>query len=67
MRVFVAIIDTYDEQVAVGVTGDKATREAARMAHAYLKRRDALTADTSTPRKVADYFGVCVYEVEVAQ
>lgn len=67
MRVFVAIIFTHDEQVAVGMTRAKAVNEAARMAHAYLKRRDALTAETATPRKVAAYFGECVYEVEVAQ
>ena len=67
MRVFVAVIDTYNEQVGVGMTRGKAVSEAARKAHAYLERREALLPETATPRKVAAYFGVRVYCEEVAQ
>ena len=61
-----AIINgTYDEQVAVGATRRGAVGEVSRMAHAYLRQRGAILPETSTPRKVAEYFGVRVYEAEV--
>lgn len=67
MRVFVAVIDTYDEQVAVGVTERKAVSAVSQLAYLYLLRRQAVRPETSTPRKVAEFFGVRVYEVEVTE
>lgn len=67
MKVFVAVIETHDEQVAVGVTRRKAVSAVSQLAYLYLLRRQAVRPETSTPRKVAEYFGVHVYEVEVTE
>jgi len=67
VKVFVAIIDTYEEQVAVGVTERRAVSAVSQLAYLYLLRRQAVRPETSTPRKVAEHFGVRVYEVEVTQ
>lgn len=67
MMVFVAVIATYEEQVAVGVTERKAVSAVSQLAYLYLLRRQAVRPETSTPRKVADYFGGRVYEVEVTE
>lgn len=64
-HVFVAIVDTYEEQVGVGVTASAAVASASRKAHAYLKRRGVLSDETATPELVAQYFAPRVERVKV--
>lgn len=65
MNVFVATISTYYETMAVAATEAEARRLAAQRAYEFLTDADAIQPETSSPAKVADYFGVTVTEVEV--
>lgn len=65
MKVFVATVSTYYETMAVATTEKEARTLAARKAYEFLKRADAIRPETSSPAKVADYFGINVTEVEV--
>ena len=65
-NVYVAIIDTYEEQIGVAVTASAAVTSAATKAHAYLRRRGVLSDETATPELVAQHFSPRVdrYTVE---
>jgi hypothetical protein len=65
MKVFVATVPTYYEVMAVAETEAEARRLAAKKAHQFLKDREALTEDTDTPSKVAEYFGINVTGIEI--
>lgn len=65
MKVFVATIPTYYETMAVATTEAEARRLAAKYAYEFLKGADAVRPETSSPKKVEEYFGIVVTEVEV--
>lgn len=65
MKVFVATIPTYYETLAIATTEAEARRLVAKRAFDYLKAADAVQEETSSPAKVADYFGITVTEIEM--
>jgi hypothetical protein len=65
MKVFVATIPLYYEVIAVADSKEKAIRLASVAAHKDLVQSGSITEDTDTPRKVAEYFGVKVYAMEM--
>ncbi len=65
MKVFVATIPLYYEVIAVADSKEKAIRLASQQAYENLVAAGVTNEDTDTPRKVAEYHGVKVYEMEM--
>lgn len=65
--VWVAHVPTYYRVVGVGNTRDEAVRVACQRAWEFLDDRDCLTEETSTPEKVAEWFGVGAVCVEIGE
>jgi hypothetical protein len=57
-NVYVAIVDTRHEIMAVAVTEADAIRIACEKALEWLESQGAVSEDTNTVEKIADYFGV---------
>lgn len=66
-EVWVAVVDTRDQIVAVGTTEHEAVRVAARRALKYLRGAGATTTETNTILKVAQYFSVTATKVPVGE
>ena len=64
-KVWVAIIPTYYETISVALTKREAVRAASHLAWQFLRDRDALIPETSTPAKTAKYLGVNCFQITI--
>lgn len=66
-RVWVSVVDTRDQIVAVGATEHQAVRVAARRTLKYLRSVGASSTETNTIYKCAQYFAIHAVEVPVGE
>ena len=65
MKIYLAIVDTYEEIVGTADTPEKAVKVACKFALDYLKRRGV--TEHKTIKDVEDYFGVTALPINLGE